>query len=134
MKILHYLPSMLQLRKFAKIKPKFMSYLFFVLFFFIIGCVQFTNSPPVSGEFISGKKLSEIYAKQDAIDSRCINYPISVNSNIINNIENHVSKFKNENKSTDFINGFSKNYHNEYIEYMSLYCDNLDSSDEYIKP
>lgn len=133
-KLYSYLSLLLQSREFTKLRYRFMPYLLLVLFFLIIGCAQFTNSPPASGEYISGQKLSEIYAKQDAIDSHCINYPVSINSNIMNNIERHVNKFKNERESTDFINGFSQNYQNEYIEYMSLYCDNLDSSNEYIKP
>ncbi|MBF0378448.1 MAG: hypothetical protein HQK72_13345 [Desulfamplus sp.] len=134
MQTLHSISLILKSKKLTKLRSQFMPYLFFVLFFLIIGCTQFINSHPASGEFISGQKLSETYAKQDAIDSRCINYPISINSNIINNIEKHVDKFKNERKSPDFIDGFSQNYKDEYIEYMSLYCDDLDLSEKYIKP
>ncbi|MBF0302265.1 MAG: hypothetical protein HQK73_04440 [Desulfamplus sp.] len=99
--------------------------------FFIQGCSQFINRP-LSAEYIAGKKLAEIYAKQDAIDSHCIDYPVSLSSNILNNTKRHVNNFKDE-KSSDFINGFSKSYEDEYREYMSLYCDSLDSSQEYIK-
>lgn len=107
-----------------------LSSLFLSLLF--TGCSQFINKP-LSGEYIAGQKTAEAYAKQDAIDSHCINYPVALNSNILNNTRKHLDNFKSE-KSSDFINGFSQSYQNEYIEYMSLYCDSLDSSREYIKP
>ncbi|MGD9731330.1 MAG: hypothetical protein AB7U45_04035 [Desulfamplus sp.] len=103
----------------------------FICQFCFIGCSQFIHKP-LSDEYLAGYKLAETYAKQDAIDSRCINYPVSIHINIINNTRKHISNFK-EDKSTDFVKGFSKGYKEEYQEYMHLYCDNLDSTSDYIK-
>lgn len=116
----------------AKLIP--LSLLFLLLI--AAGCSQFINKP-MSGEYIAGQKQAQIYAKQDAIESRCINYPVSLSNNMLNNTRKHIERFKGE-KSTEFINGFSQQYQNEYREYMSLYCDNgldLESTQqEYVKP
>lgn len=105
--------------------------LFFIPLIFIAGCSQFANNS-MSEEYIAGLKSAEAYAKQDAINDRCINYPVSLNGNIINNTKKHLDQLKKE-KSSDFINGFSRGYRDEYLEYTNLYCDDMDSPDEYIK-
>jgi len=106
--------------------------LLFLSLLFITGCSQFANSS-LSGDYFSGLKLAELYAKQDAIKDKCINYPVSLNSNVLENTKQHIDMFKNG-KSDDFISGFSRGYGDAYREYMSLYCDSLDSSKEHIIP
>ncbi len=101
----------------------------FILFTYISVCYISSCSyidKPLSEEYITGQKEAEIYAKQDAIDSRCINYPVALQSNILNNTKKHIKNFEEE-KSLEFISGFSKGYQDFYKEYMNLYCDNLDS-------
>ncbi|MBF0111592.1 MAG: hypothetical protein HQK74_02520 [Desulfamplus sp.] len=121
---------MQQLRVLSSILPTLVLVTFTMLIF-ITGCSQFINKSP-SAEYIAGQQTAESYAKQDAIDSRCIDYPISVSRNILNNIKRHINTF-NADKSSEFIKGFSENYDNEYKEYMNLYCDSSDSSEIYIK-
>ncbi|MBF0234245.1 MAG: hypothetical protein HQK62_00680 [Desulfamplus sp.] len=99
---------------------------------FITGCSNFANRS-LSSDYFAGLKSSEIYAKQDAINDKCINYPVSLSNSIMKNTRKHLEQLKKRNHP-DFINGFIKGYNDEYREYMSLYCDNLDSPNEHIRP
>ncbi|MBF0211774.1 MAG: hypothetical protein HQK64_10940 [Desulfamplus sp.] len=121
---------MQQLRFLSPTLPK-LALATFTMLIFITGCSQIINKSP-SAEYIAGQQTAESYAKQDAIESRCIDYPISVNKNILKNIKRHINRFKAD-KSSEFIKGFSENYGDQYKEYMNLYCDSLDSSEIYIK-
>lgn len=121
---------MQQLRVLSSILPT-LALATFIILIFITGCSQFINKAP-SAEYLAGQQTAESYAKQDAIDSRCIDYPMSLNRNILNNIKRHINRF-NIDKSSEFMKGFSENYDDEYKEYMNLYCDSLDSSEIYIK-
>lgn len=113
------------------IKPACLLPLLALSLLFITGCSQFANSS-MSDEYVAGMKLADIYAKDDAINDRCINYPVSLSSNIMNNTRKHLDQLKGT-KSSDFISGFSRGYNDEYRQYADLYCGNLDSSEEYMK-
>lgn len=123
---MNHIPATINIVR-AKILP-----LILLSLLFITGCTQFANSA-LSSDYFDGLKSAAIYAKQDAIKDKCINYPVVLSINIMEHTKEHLDKFKGE-KSPDFISGFSRGYGDEYREYMNLYCDSLDSSEEYERP
>ena len=95
---------------------KFFPRLLFLLLLITTSC---QTSEPVkhSPEYLSGKKLADVYAKKDAMKS-CSHKRGKVLSEII---RKHLDAMETE-KSEDFQTGFSDGYRLYYLQYADTYC------------
>jgi hypothetical protein len=75
-------------------------------------------------EYYKGRRLADVYAKKDVINTPCLTHRTRLTITIMNNRKKHLAALKPE-KSESFLRGFSENYAPAYREYIQFYCDDL---------
>ncbi len=92
----------------------------FSLLLLTVSC-QSTGQVTPNNDYYAGTHAGERLAKQDALNYRCIDYPMQVPIIIRNNINNHL-KGDISNYSKTYIKGFKWGYRAAFKDYTNTYC------------
>ena len=105
---------------------KLFSYMLVLSLFFTLSCQSMGPVQP-NDDYYAGKRAGEIAAKQDALDYRCIDYPVALPHLMRRHIAGHLSSSKTP-LPERYIKGFKWGYRTAFRDLTDTYCGGNDYS------